>query len=330
MIDPWLGARGLAGGLVLVSAMSLAAADEARLVDVRKIWDEAPHNAFTDLLRHEDQWYCVFREGAGHVSPNGAIRVIRSADGPQWQSASRLTSDLGDLRDPKISLAADGRLMLLAAAARRAPDEPRHQSLVWFSDDGSTWSEPVLVGDVNVWLWRVSWHNGVAYGVGYDTSAEKFTRLYRSSDGVQFEGLVDRLFDRGYSNESSILFLPDGTALCLLRRDGKENSAQLGTAQAPYSQWEWKDLGRAIGGPHMLQLPDGRIVAAGRLYDGKVRTALSWLNAAEGKLEEFLALPSGGDTSYPGLVFHDGLLWVSYYDSREGKTSIYLARVKLP
>jgi hypothetical protein len=27
---------------------------------------------------------------------------------------------------------------------------------------------------------------------------------------------------------------------------------------------------------------------------------------------------------------HDGLLWVSYYASHEGKTSIYLAKVRLP
>jgi len=27
---------------------------------------------------------------------------------------------------------------------------------------------------------------------------------------------------------------------------------------------------------------------------------------------------------------HEGLLWVSYYSSHEGKTSIYLAKVRLP
>jgi hypothetical protein len=28
------------------------------------------------------------------------------------------------------------------------------------------------------------------------------------------------------------------------------------------------------------------------------------------------------------MVWHDGLLWVSYYASHEGKTGIYLARVR--
>jgi hypothetical protein len=48
-----------------------------------------------------------------------------------------------------------------------------------------------------------------------------------------------------------------------------------------------------------------------------------------GKLTEFLKLPSGGDTSYAGLYWHEGFLWVSYYSSHESKTSIYLAKVKI-
>jgi hypothetical protein len=80
----------------------------------------------------------------------------------------------------------------------------------------------------------------------------------------------------------------------------------------------------------MIQLPDERILAVTRLYNDGTRTSLSWLDVANGKLTEVLKLPSGGDTSYAGLVLHDGLLWISYYSSHEGQTSIYLARVKIP
>jgi hypothetical protein len=45
-------------------------------------------------------------------------------------------------------------------------------------------------------------------------------------------------------------------------------------------------------------------------------------------LRPVLTLPSGGDCSYPGMVWHRGLVWVSYYSSHEGKTSIYLAKVR--
>jgi hypothetical protein len=67
-----------------------------------------------------------------------------------------------------------------------------------------------------------------------------------------------------------------------------------------------------------------------RLYDKKTRTSLCWLNPQTGKFTECLALPSGGDTSYAGLVVRHGVLWVSYYASHEGKTNIYLAKVKIP
>ena len=40
-------------------------------------------------------------------------------------------------------------------------------------------------------------------------------------------------------------------------------------------------------------------------------------------------LPSGGDSSYAGLLWHNGLLWISYYNSHSGKTSIYLAKAKI-
>ena len=43
-----------------------------------------------------------------------------------------------------------------------------------------------------------------------------------------------------------------------------------------------------------------------------------------------MTVPSGGDTSYPGMVEHDGALWMSYYATHEGKSAIYLARLEVP
>jgi hypothetical protein len=299
------------------------------LVEVKKIWDAAPHNAFTDLIRFKGRWFCVFREGQAHVSPDGALRVITSKDGTAWTSVARLTDPKADLRDAKITVTPDGQLMLSGAAALHQPAEFKHQSLAWFSKNGTNWSEPVKIGDPNLWLWRTAWHKKTAYSIGYDTAGEKFIRLYTSNDGRRFDTLVPRLFDEGQPNETSIVFLPDDTALCLLRRDGNPGFGKLGIAKTPYTAWAWNDLGVRIGGPHMIRLPDGRLVAAVRLYDGGARTALMWVDAEVGKLTEFLKLPSGGDTSYAGLVWHEGLLWVSYYSSHEGKTSIYLAKVRL-
>ena len=51
------------------------------LISVDRIWDHAPHNGFTDLIRFQDRWWCVFREAEGHATPGGITRVISSDDG---------------------------------------------------------------------------------------------------------------------------------------------------------------------------------------------------------------------------------------------------------
>lgn len=304
------------------------------LVSAKKIWDQAPHNAFTDLIRFNDRWFCVFREGTKHVSPDGAMRVITSKDGDNWESAALITSPTSDLRDAKIVVAPNGQLMLSGAEALHDKTEHTHKSLVWFSKDGYEWSEATHIGDPDFWLWRSTWHKGSAYNIGYATrrAGNLGVRLYKSQDGKHFETLVERLSVEYFPNESSMVFTKDDTCYCLLRRDprdGSPSSGMLGIAKPPYTNWEWKDLGTRTGGPHMIQIPTGQLIAAVRLYDKPVRTSVCVVDPVAGSITEKLKLPSGGDTSYAGLVWHEDQLWVSYYSSHEGKTQIYLARVKI-
>jgi hypothetical protein len=321
-----------AAALALVLLLCGETFAEPQLVSVKKISDTAKHSAFTDLIYFKDRYLCTFREGAGHVSPDGSIAVLESADCEKWTRIAHLTSPKGDLRDPKISITPDNRLLLTAAMAISLPDKKKeHRTFVWFSDDARTWSAPKEVGEVNVWLWRIAWHNRKAYGVGYATIDPPFARLYQSDDGATFTTVVPSLYDGGGDpSEAALVFTDDDTMLCLLRRDEKgKDSGLLGASRPPYTNWTWKDLHQKIGGPAMIRLPDNRLLACVRLYQPNVHTSLCWVDAETGKLTPFLKLPSSGDTSYAGLIFRDNLLRVSYYSSHEGKTSIYLATVKL-
>src|SRR5437879_2053639 len=103
--------------------------DTIKLVEVRRIWDKAPHNAFTDLVRFKGRWFCVFREGRGHVSPDGALRVLTSTDGAKWESTALMRSPNSDLRDAKITVTPDGRPMLSGAEALHDKSKHTHQSL---------------------------------------------------------------------------------------------------------------------------------------------------------------------------------------------------------
>ena len=102
----------------LTSIATCDGGDGPRLLEVRRIWEKGAHNAFTDLLCHEDRWYCVFREGSKHVSPNGSLRVITSQDGREWSSLALISHPTDDLRDAKLSITPIGRLMLNGAGMR--------------------------------------------------------------------------------------------------------------------------------------------------------------------------------------------------------------------
>src|SRR3954453_13109704 len=87
------------------------------LVSVEKIWDAGKHNAFTDLARWRGKWYCTFRESEAHVGGDGGLRVLESADGRAWKSIALVTEEGIDLRDPKLSVTPDDRLMIVAGGS---------------------------------------------------------------------------------------------------------------------------------------------------------------------------------------------------------------------
>jgi hypothetical protein len=321
-----------------VAATLTAAPVNLELVEVNRIWDQAPHNAFTDLLRWKDQFYCAFREGRGHVSVDGRIRVLRSADAKEWDSAALVSFQGYDFRDAHLCVTPDDRLMLIGGAAPRKKDGESAPtgSFVAFSEDGITWTEPKIVVEPGRWLWQVTWHEGKAYGVSYTAGpGERYLSLLASTDGLTYEPLVERLFDKGYPNETTLRFTADGTCYALVRRDRRNDAPMtplLGVGNAGYTEWQWHDLGsefNSFGGPNLIQLSSGHWIAAGRMHQGGAHTALTYVDMQNKTMTRLLDLPSGGDTSYCGLLEHEGLLYVSYYSSHESKTSIYLAKVKV-
>jgi hypothetical protein len=308
---------------------------EATIVEVQRIADDAPHSAFTDLIRFNDQFICAFRQGRGHVSTDGRITVLASSDGGAWSKVAELKHPDFDLRDASLSITPDGLLMLVGGASPRKQDNESAPTgtFVAFSADATTWTEPEIIVEPGRWLWRTTWHEGQAFGVSYAAGAtSRVASLMVSDNGREFREAVPNLLDEGWPTEAVIRFADDGTAYCLQRRDGAApaNSAYLGVSQAPYTEWAWNDLGIYFGGPNLTQSLRGRWIAAGRIVrDGNSTTDLAWLDVESNELIPLLTLPSGGDTSYPGLAWHDDVLWVSYYSSHEGKAMIYVAQVRI-
>lgn len=331
----------LAAFLPLTPALKAA---PARIVEVHRIWDRGEHNAFTDLIRWRDLWWCTFRESAGHVGGDGVIRVLESTDGRTWTSAAALAEKDIDLRDPKFSVTPDGRLMIVCGGSVYLGTKvlKSRQSRVLFSSDGRTWTTPQRVLREGEWLWRVTWHQGTAYGVAYDSTAGKGggaqadewrATLYSSRDGVAWTK-VSALDVTGRPNEATVRFRPGDEMTIMMRREAGDRMGWFGTARPPYTAWTWRPTQHRFGGPNFIAGPDGRWLVSTRDHTTPPPGAASGATTlvarlgTDGRLEPLATLPSGGDTSYAGLVWHDGQLWVSYYASHEGKSAIYVARVQ--
>ena len=311
-----------------------------------RIWNEAPHSAFTDLVRFADRFYCCFREGNGHVpgeeGSDGTARVIASADGVRWKSVAKVAAEGVDLRDPKLSVTPDGRLMMvMGGSVYDGKTLTSRTPRVSFSNPEGTAFGPALIARIdpavardNDWLWRVTWHGGTAWGVVYQPSNESWgLQLVTSTDGLDWKH-VGTLDVGGWPNEATVRFLPDDTMVIVVRRERGDRTGFIGYAAPPYQEWTWSSLGVRLGGPDFVRLPDGSLVCGTRAYgegprgEGIYSTILARVEL-DGTFTHLADFPSRGDTSYPGLVVYGDELWVSYYSTHGAKSAIYLARVPL-
>jgi hypothetical protein len=249
-----------------------------------------------------------------------------------------LTEDGVDLRDSKLSITPDHRLMLvLGGTVHEKGKVIKRQPRVAFSKDGYTWTKPQPVLAPDDWLWRVTWNNHHAYGVVYTSpvkteglkaSTEWTTRFVESEDGIHYR-TVSTFDIPGHPNEATARFLKNGDCVVLIRREADDRNAWIGVSSAPYTSWKWQPAGMFVGGPNFIILKDISMLVGGR----EIKPAPVGPKTFIGKMNfqsvtPRLVLPSGGDCSYSGLVWYNGLLWMSYYSSHEGKTSIYLTKIK--
>ncbi|MEW9797595.1 hypothetical protein [Alteromonas sp. CYL-A6] len=295
---------------------------------IQRISSVAPHSAFCDLIRLDpDTLLCCYRQGDTHVSPDGIIEISGIGNDGRVRFRQRLHLPGADLRDPKLSRDARGTLWLLAYA--KYPETRKMVS--WFSTTGKSWSSCHDTGVRRDWLWRTVWHQNESWGLAYHR-ARNTLDLYRGHLGKRMflhheQALSKDKHRLGYPNESDLFFDQNQTLWALVRRDADTFTAQLGKADAPYTRWQWQDLGEYIGGPAWLPLTGDTMLVAGRRWDGKhLRTCLWLLNRTSGALEVLMTLPSAGDNSYPGLVITGDTLHVAYYSEHVDRQSrVYLA-----
>ncbi|RAJ94514.1 hypothetical protein LX87_04401 [Larkinella arboricola] len=331
-------------GLACITA---AHAQENSEIEVTKIWDKSPHDAFPDLIKFKDYYYCTLREATNHVGneSDGKVRVIRSKDGVKWESVKLFESSTEDVREARLSVRPDGTLMAIVAAGKFR--DGRYWTLTpyaSFSDkagENFTPLQKVTYGSGITptldWIWRVTWHKGVGYGVMYSIKytdvngkwkRDMFAQVLKTKDGRKFEKVADLSVD-GSPNEATIRFDKNDKMFIVLRRETEDQMGVLYTSLPPYKNWSYDKLTVRLGGPNFLFLDKNQLVLGTRFHEGKQASTALHLLDLKGNIKKTIKLPSNGDSSYPGLVLEKDKLLVTYYSSHEGKSSIYFAKVPL-
>ncbi|MDP6416892.1 MAG: hypothetical protein QGG54_17940, partial [Gammaproteobacteria bacterium] len=316
---------------------------KAELLELKMIWNGAVHNAFTNLNYLNGKFYCVFREGTAHSGGTGNIRVIVSDDcWNDWQSTALLAYG-GDMRAGNITLMPDGRYMITGAVGGVG-------TYASFSDDAVTWSPPQIVIGKPWWLYRSVWRGDMCWGMAFDAwGGRQFKEnLVTSPDGVNWTVHAADIIEHPdgahrqdvEASESILRFDATGNnAYAVIRRNNSTTLFGKSSVDSNFTDWSWYDLAseakqfNCIGGPEMIETPYGWIVG-GRMwepFDDWPHMGLAYLDVVNNRMEKIIELPSRGhkDNSYPGFVWRDNLLYVSYYSKHEGNCRIYMAKVRL-
>lgn len=341
--------------LLFIATCGLISAAEPPTVtvtNIRRVFHNGEHNAFTDLVRFKGHLYLTFRSCPdGHmVNPTASVIIMRSADeGATWEQVHRFSVNERDTRDPHFLVFKD-RLFVYTGTwwsgtttlPREEYDMNKHLGFAVVSEDGTQWSKPTIMeGTFGHYIWRAATHDGKVFlcgrrkaGFAVKVMGERGHNqsiMLESDDGIIFRHRS--YFQETGGNETAFFFEQDGGILALDRNAG--GTSMLCISKPPYAEWNRRPLDRFVGGPLLVKW-GAHVLVGGRhqTKDRGPKTSLGWL--IEDKFHEFAELPSGGDNSYPGFVELSptkGL--ISWYSSHEkdaaGKTitAIYMAELNL-
>lgn len=286
------------------------------------------HNAFTDLVHWQGNYWAAYRKGAAHVSFDGQATIAFSADRQRWREVASIYLP-GDVRDPKLVPMGD-RLACIFPVWVGGHIKRRLQQHIAFSENGCQWSTPRAILEPHWWLWRVVAFGGRYYGAAYtyNDGGRGPDRAYRTDWLVSDDMLAwERLSGVGTTEqglgEAGFHFFADGTVWMISRRAWPQNlPAFFAASKPPYTSWELIELDRPIHSPVTIE-HKGEIYVAGRRLtqvEGE-RTfpfAHKWSvgvwRVSPGKVEPVLHIPASGDCAYPGmLVDPEGRVCMTYY-----------------
>ncbi len=301
-------------------------------VEVYPAVADGMHNSNTDLIYWQDAFWLIHASSPWHLgSPECELILWRSEDARAWERITTFDADGNDIRDPTFA-PINGRLYLYVMINEGVMATPFATTMTW-SEDGRAWA-PMREIEPKGWLfWRPKTFDGETWYCPAYWHEHGRSILLKSTDGENWEE-VSEIYEGGANDETAIEFLPDGRMLSTARLEVSADSifghpgagTMIGIAEPPYTEWT-RTMSKVtrLDGPRLFQY-DGAVWAVGRHNPeprrfpnypasivAKKRTALYKVEPDE--LIYLSSLPSGGDTSYAGVVVREDTAYVSYYTS---------------
>lgn len=309
---------------------------------------DGEHNSNTDLLLWNDDLLLVHDARPTHLgSPDARLMVRRSPDAQRWETLAQLQLPGKDIRDPKL-IDIDGTLFLYALSNSGAMATPEGTVLAT-SDDAVDWTPFEPVGPEGWLLWRPKSPDGGAtwYVAAYRREHGE-SILLRSTDGRDWQR-ISTIYQGKGNDETAIEFLPEGRLLATARLEVRPDSllghrdagTAIAVASPPYTDWSVHESQTTrLDGPVLFRIDD-EVFAVGR-HQPEPHRGLTRLGGVFSRkrttiyrveperLVRLSDLPSAGDTSYAGLVLHNGHFHLSYYTSRIDRDYPWLLGMFLP
>lgn len=313
---------------------------ETPICSLRRLVHDGNHNAFTDLIRWRDELYLTYRRSSGHAQCNGDIVLMRSDDGEDWESQDTALQSSHSFYEGHMAPLGD-RLCMFSGGFQRGGtlDKMTMKEYVSFSDDGREWSEPRVIYKPLWRFWRPINHDGALYAAAYiwdRTMRHPLGRipreawrvmLLRSEDGLDWQD-VGLISENEGGGECALHIDEDGSMKAYIRCGDQPHHLIIKSSEPPFTHWgEAITMGQIVQGQNIKKV-DGRLFMAGRFKAGNdrlstvfepreaIRTKV-WVHE-EGHWVDYVTMPSGGDTSYPGIVpIGDNRMLMSYYSQHE-------------
>ena len=310
---------------------------EVQVEHVEEIFSDGRWNGRPGLVFWKDRYRLSFRSGSEHSAVDGKIRMLTSLPHqPNGWTVSEVVDTPNDNAEAHL-LATDDRLFVYVPMedANTTLGDPV-QTIMSYTDDGVSWSEPQPVYQRGFSLWKPVTHEGVHYAAADVMTGERRVELIQSTDGVDWKKVSTIL--TGSFTETALLFLEDQSLLAVTRQ------GKVSVAQPPYTAWE-NHSGISTGGPAAALvgstiLVGGRCSAQGYPDDqpGNSRTGLFTFDPATRTFHHQMNMKTkwGGDDSYPHfLVLDDShalMVWYTGEAYERGvakQADLFLARLRV-